>query len=268
MRRRNLSPDFFKDEVLVELPFEHRILFEGLWCMADRAGVLEDRPKRIRMEVFPADNVDVEDGLQALDRKKKIVRYEVDGAPYIWIPTFATDQNPHPNERASTLPAYQGAPSQGVLPGLGDPPRSSQELLTRAGSSGSSGSSGPSGPSGSSGPCAKPDATGSAPVVSIPLVDGSEFAVTEAMVAEWRPAFPAVDIPQQLAQMRVWCNSNRTNRKTRSGVERFITRWLGKEQDRGGARSAGPDRNESVIEKNERARKEMRDRIAREEAGS
>ncbi len=57
-RARNIKPGFFRNAELVELPFEARLLFIGLWTIADREGRLEDRPKQIKMEVFPADNVD------------------------------------------------------------------------------------------------------------------------------------------------------------------------------------------------------------------
>ena len=78
-RARNIKPSFFHNEELVELPFEVRLLFVGLWTLADRAGRLEDRPKRIKMAIFPADNVDVDAGLQGLEDSGFIHRFEVDG---------------------------------------------------------------------------------------------------------------------------------------------------------------------------------------------
>lgn len=104
-RARNIKPGFFKNDVLVELPFEYRLLFIGVWTMADRAGRLEDRPTKIRMEVFPADSVDVDSGLQALHDKGFIARYAVDGVRYIQILTWDKHQNPHMKEAQSTIPA-------------------------------------------------------------------------------------------------------------------------------------------------------------------
>ena len=49
-RARNIKPGFFLNEELGVLPPLVRILFAGLWCIADRDGRLEDRPKRIKME--------------------------------------------------------------------------------------------------------------------------------------------------------------------------------------------------------------------------
>ena len=103
-RSRYLKPTFFLDEELVELPFETRLLFAGLWTLADRNGRLEKRPKRIRMCVFPADNVDVAQMLDALERVGKIVYYSVGGVEYIAIPGWLKHQKVHPNEPASTIP--------------------------------------------------------------------------------------------------------------------------------------------------------------------
>lgn len=107
-RARNIKPGFFRNEQLAELPFEYRLLFIGLWTLADREGRLEDRPKRIRMEVFPADDVNCEAGISALETCGLIVRYQDQGNAYIWIPTFLDHQKPHLREAASTIPPYQG----------------------------------------------------------------------------------------------------------------------------------------------------------------
>lgn len=104
-RSRNIKPGFFRNELLVELPFEYRLLFVGLWTLADRAGRLEDRPTKIRMEVFPADAVDVEAGLQALHDRGFIARYTVGGQKLVQVVAWAKHQNPHHREAESTLPA-------------------------------------------------------------------------------------------------------------------------------------------------------------------
>lgn len=157
MRKRDLKPGFFKNPELVELPFEYRILFEGLWCLADREGRLEDRAKRIRMEVFPADDVDCEAGLHALAGKRQIVRYEAEGNAYIWIPAFAEHQHPHPKEAPSVIPPYLGdtqALKQEDLFAPSDAPGDTKVVSIRAGSSGSSGPSGSSTPTGVAAPVA------------------------------------------------------------------------------------------------------------------
>jgi hypothetical protein len=107
-RARNIKPAFFKNETLVELPFEHRLLFVGLWTLADKAGRLEDRPKRIKMELFPADNVDVEQGLALLEKHGFIKRYSAKGFDIVQVLAFAKHQTPHHTEKASELPDING----------------------------------------------------------------------------------------------------------------------------------------------------------------
>lgn len=104
-RARNIKPSFFTNEDLVELPFEDRLLFIGLWTLADREGRLEDRPKRIKMAVFPADNVDVDSSLARLAKSGFIARYEARGIACIQVLNFAKHQNPHVREAASELPS-------------------------------------------------------------------------------------------------------------------------------------------------------------------
>ena len=104
-RARNIKPSFFTNEDLVELPLEDRLLFIGLWTLADREGRLEDRPKRIKMAVFPADNVDVDASLARLAKSGFIARYEARGIACIQVLNFAKHQNPHVREAASELPS-------------------------------------------------------------------------------------------------------------------------------------------------------------------
>ena len=104
-RARLLKPGFFTNDELVELPFEARLLFAGLWTIADRRGRLEDRPKRIKIELFPADDVDVEVMLQALNSRGFIHRYVVAGQMLIHVRSFPKHQTPHGREPESRLPA-------------------------------------------------------------------------------------------------------------------------------------------------------------------
>lgn len=77
--------------------------------------------------------------------------------------------------------------------------------------------------------------TGSPPaVITLPLNDRSEYEVQEGQVKEWEALYPAVDVLQELRNMRGWLLANPEKRKTRRGVLRFVTAWLAREQDKGG----------------------------------
>ena len=107
-RARNIKPGFFNNEDLVELDFATRLLFAGLWTVADREGRLQDRPKKIKIDVFPADNLDIDVMLQALHDAKFIHRYTVDGVKFIQISSWSKHQNPHHTEKASEIPGPNG----------------------------------------------------------------------------------------------------------------------------------------------------------------
>lgn len=111
-RIRYLKPEFFEDEHLAELPFWVRLLFAGLWNIADKAGRLEDRPKKIKIKIFPYDKVDINKGLLLLSQTKKdstrpfIYRYTVNNEEYIQIVNWSKHQKPHHTEKDSNIPPY------------------------------------------------------------------------------------------------------------------------------------------------------------------
>lgn len=83
--------------------------------------------------------------------------------------------------------------------------------------------------------CAEPQASSAPPVRCIPLNTGEEYPIYQPQVDEWQGLYPAVNVMQELRNMRGWCLGNKQRCKTKSGVLRFITGWLAKEQNRGGA---------------------------------
>lgn len=72
--------------------------------------------------------------------------------------------------------------------------------------------------------------------ITLTLNDKSEYPVLYSKVEEYENLYPAVDVQQQLRNMKGWLNSNPTKRKTKSGINRFINSWLAREQDKGGSK--------------------------------
>jgi DnaD/phage-associated family protein len=103
-RSRNIKPGFFLNDKLAEIEPIGRLLFAGLWTIADREGRLEDRSRKIKAEILPYDECNVDEILQELHEKGFILRYEVNGERYIWIRNFQKHQNPHKKETSSVIP--------------------------------------------------------------------------------------------------------------------------------------------------------------------
>ena len=85
---------------------------------------------------------------------------------------------------------------------------------------------------------AEPQAASTPPAISLPLNDGTEYPVSVEQCQEWAGLYPAVDVIQQLRNMRGWLDANPAKRKTKRGINAFIVRWLAKEQDKGGTQAA------------------------------
>ena len=127
-RTRQLKHDFFLNEDLAALDPLTRLLFQGLWLLADREGRLEDRPARIKAQIFPYHEADVDAMLNSLSGF--LVRYStldttldsglessLDSTPnscldsgFIQIINFKKHQHIHPDEKQSTIPEYRGIP--------------------------------------------------------------------------------------------------------------------------------------------------------------
>lgn len=104
-RSRNLKPGFFTNDLLAEIAPLGRLLFQGLWCHSDREGRLIDRPKKLKAEILPYDECDVNSLLNDLEKHGFIIRYVIDSIAYIQVVNFVKHQNPHIKEQASEIPA-------------------------------------------------------------------------------------------------------------------------------------------------------------------
>src|SRR5215471_511983 len=120
-RTRFIKPGFFMNEELAELPCEARLLFIGLWTIADRAGRLEDRPRKIKAAVFPYEDLDVDTLLGLLAGKRFVKRYRLKGLGYIEISNFVKHQKPHPKEPPSQVPEPEVEDEEGSLEDGGRP---------------------------------------------------------------------------------------------------------------------------------------------------
>jgi hypothetical protein len=123
---RNIKPEFWTDEKIVELSPWARLLFIGMWNFADDNGVVEDKPKQLKMRIFPSDNVEVAQLLQEIEAQQLVIPYKVDGKSYYWIPNFTKHQYISESKKTSSFPP----PPQELL----DFPGKSQKIPLGSGS--------------------------------------------------------------------------------------------------------------------------------------
>lgn len=115
-RSRNIKPGFFTDDELGELEPLARLLFIGMWTIADFKGDFEWRPKKLKVELLPWDDTDIVQLAINLDKSGFIRFYSDQKKIYCRVVNFAKHQNPHKNEKVkgSEIPVYSESMRQVV----------------------------------------------------------------------------------------------------------------------------------------------------------
>ncbi|MCB2141467.1 hypothetical protein KQH29_00845 [bacterium] len=108
-RIRTIKPEFTRHEGLfdaeAESGFPLRLAYIGLWMVADREGRFKWRPRALKADVMPFDEVDFGTILEALASSGFLMRYEVDGEAFGCIPSWRKHQVINSREAASKIPA-------------------------------------------------------------------------------------------------------------------------------------------------------------------
>jgi hypothetical protein len=109
-RIRTVKPEFFRHEGLFDAERETglplRVAFAGLWTAADREGRFEWRPRQLKLDCLPHDDVDFSRVLDALATRGFIQKYTVAGVAYGCIPSWHDHQVINNRESASQIPAF------------------------------------------------------------------------------------------------------------------------------------------------------------------
>ena len=107
-RIRTVKPELFRHEDLFNLEAETslpiRLSFIGLFTCCDREGKFQWRPKVLKLDILPYDDVDFSRVLDALWSRGFIVKYKVENEFYGQITTFTRHQLINNREMKSVLP--------------------------------------------------------------------------------------------------------------------------------------------------------------------
>lgn len=107
-RIRAIKPGFFTNDDLADLSPLTRLMFIGLWTVSDREGRVRDRPRKLKAEIMPFDDIDCEAALASLVASGFIIRYASGTDRYIQVINWPKHQFPHVNELPSLIPAPEG----------------------------------------------------------------------------------------------------------------------------------------------------------------
>lgn len=107
-RIRTIKPSFFVHEELFDAEKETglplRVAFAGLFTQCDKEGRFEWRPRRLKTDILPYDDVDFSRVLHALATRGWVVKYACGDSQFGAIPTWHEHQHVNNRERDSELP--------------------------------------------------------------------------------------------------------------------------------------------------------------------
>lgn len=103
-RIRTIKPDFWTDEKIVQLPYEARLLFIGLWNFADDDGRLYEEPERIRMQVLPSEDIDAALLIDLLVAVGLCERHSIDGDKSVIVISNFPEHQKISNKTTSRIP--------------------------------------------------------------------------------------------------------------------------------------------------------------------
>jgi len=116
-RIRSVHPGLWTDERFVCGSMQARLLLIGIWGECDDQGVFEWAPLKLKMRIFPADNIAIADHLNELGQIGLIQSFSADGRNYGAVRNFMKWQRPKSPQAVHPLPdeiaSYVGKPEDG-----------------------------------------------------------------------------------------------------------------------------------------------------------
>jgi len=95
-RKRQIDPEYpFSDEI-ASLSINARYFYILSWCyMDDNNGVLPYEPRRLKLQIFPEDEIDVASLIDELIEQKRIFPFKYENKTWLWCPGFLKHQTIH-----------------------------------------------------------------------------------------------------------------------------------------------------------------------------
>lgn len=112
-RIRTIKPELAAHEGMFDAEVESGLALRFAWCMlftvADREGRFAWRPRTLKAQILPHDEIDFSRVLDAWLTRAFIVKYRVANEWFGWIPTFTKHQVINNRESPSDLPGIEEA---------------------------------------------------------------------------------------------------------------------------------------------------------------
>ena len=243
-RKRMVSPEFWTDDKIIELTIEERLLFIGMWNFADDEGVMTNKPKQIKAQIFPIDNIthgDVSDMLMNL-HTTGLIHFGNDNT-LIKIKNWTRYQKinrPTPSNYSFKKGITESSVStqETITPSIGKVSIDKNSIKEKKRST-------------------QPKKVSSKPL--LPYKDKVEefykaLLLDTEYLKQLKEAYPNVNIKDQIGASKMWLLSN--THKAKKNFKRFVNTWMSRQME---FNRSNPnhitdlDANEERIEKERKA---------------
>lgn len=127
-RNRVINPEFFLDEELAEISPHARLFYIGSWQICDDIhNTFPYRPKWLKAQIFPYENVDVDQIIGEIIKLGKYVPFELNGEKYLFIKNFKKHQKVDHPSRDRKYPEYSPSSREDSRGLAEDSPRARDE---------------------------------------------------------------------------------------------------------------------------------------------
>lgn len=241
MPNRIIKESIRTSDSINELSWFEECLFYRLIVSCDDYGRFDGRPAIIKGTCFPLkENVTVKtikDALNKLATAELVNLYTVDGKPYLSLPTWEQHQT-----RRASKSKYPNPDDGEMISSENNCMQMNSDVHVFENDIRNRNTINDNNKRGAETPLAD--------VEPITLNDGTEWKCPLADYEEYSRLYPGVDIDNAFREMRAWCNSNPTKRKTARGIKRFVNGWLSRQQDSGrGVQASKPVKDNNNFER-------------------
>ena len=229
LRIRTVKPDVAKHELLFEAEQETGFPLRFAWVLfpsaCDREGRFKWRPRAMKADILPYDDVDFSEVLNALLVRGFIVKYRCGDDWFGLIPTMKKHQHINNREPESQLPPIESADE--VIDGKSttstrEPRVKDAPLLKGMEGNGKEGSAEPL------------RVTPPTPAfLEFPVIGDKTWPLQEPQVVDWERLFPGIDVRGQCRKALAWVLAKPNRKKTSGGMAAFLVRWLSTDNDSG-----------------------------------
>lgn len=92
-RKRQVDPEYPFEEEIAQLSIPARYFYILSWChMDDTNGVLPYNAYKLKGQIFPEDDIDIEKLIQELVNMRRLFAFEAEGKKWLWCPTLLKHQ--------------------------------------------------------------------------------------------------------------------------------------------------------------------------------